>query len=325
MSFPPATEMVQFAGFASSSYGFTAGYPKRGGLPHSDISGSTVARTSPGLFAACHVLHRLSVPRHPPDALTSRSPTPSPKHARAENRGQTTEDRPDVAETPFCSLFSGTCSLEPMRKHRSPMQGASALAYPCPDPAKTDMAGPASRFHDSLHDVREQRTESREQTRRPVVRALGKLEEAGVGRPEITPFVPSDPPFPTWGQVSAARPPVMSSPPEDEDPPREPFRSLISVLCPLNLVGLGRLERPTSRLSGVRSNQLSYRPSQITENRRQIPSGVRRAVSLCSVLCRLSWKGCVDGDRGRVLQMSRQMPRARTLARSVICHLSSDI
>ena len=28
-----------------------------------------------------------------------------------------------------------------------------------------------------------------------------------------------------------------------------------------SLVGLGRLELPTSRLSGVRSNQLSYRPS----------------------------------------------------------------
>jgi hypothetical protein len=28
------------------------------------------------------------------------------------------------------------------------------------------------------------------------------------------------------------------------------------------LVGLGRFELPTSRLSGVRSNQLSYRPSQ---------------------------------------------------------------
>nr|AYM55782.1 hypothetical protein [uncultured bacterium] len=27
-----------------------------------------------------------------------------------------------------------------------------------------------------------------------------------------------------------------------------------------NLVGLGRFELPTSRLSGVRSNQLSYRP-----------------------------------------------------------------
>jgi hypothetical protein len=40
-----------------------------GGLPHSEIPGSPIARISPGLFAACHVLHRLSVPRHPPDAL----------------------------------------------------------------------------------------------------------------------------------------------------------------------------------------------------------------------------------------------------------------
>ena len=40
-----------------------------GGLPHSEIPGSPIARIFPGLFAACHVLHRLSVPRHPPDAL----------------------------------------------------------------------------------------------------------------------------------------------------------------------------------------------------------------------------------------------------------------
>ena len=40
-----------------------------GGLPHSDISGSKSARNSPELIAACYVLHRLSVPRHPPDAL----------------------------------------------------------------------------------------------------------------------------------------------------------------------------------------------------------------------------------------------------------------
>ena len=43
--------------------------PQRGGLPHSDIHGSTPARGSPWLFAACHVLHRLLVPRHPPNAL----------------------------------------------------------------------------------------------------------------------------------------------------------------------------------------------------------------------------------------------------------------
>ena len=69
MSFPPATEMFQFAGFASQTYGFSLGYRSLGGLPHSEIPGSTIARISPGLFAACHVLHRLSVPRHPPDAL----------------------------------------------------------------------------------------------------------------------------------------------------------------------------------------------------------------------------------------------------------------
>jgi hypothetical protein len=80
MSFPPATEMFQFAGFASLAYGFSQGYRSRGGLPHSEIPGSTIARISPGLFAACHVLHRLSVPRHPPDALTSRlSATPNGK------------------------------------------------------------------------------------------------------------------------------------------------------------------------------------------------------------------------------------------------------
>ena len=72
MSFPPATEMFQFAGFASPPYGFRRRYRLRGGLPHSEIPGSTIARISPGLFAACHVLHRLSVPRHPPDAVLRR-------------------------------------------------------------------------------------------------------------------------------------------------------------------------------------------------------------------------------------------------------------
>ncbi|CAN0511140.1 unnamed protein product, partial [Laminaria digitata] len=31
----------------------------------------------------------------------------------------------------------------------------------------------------------------------------------------------------------------------------------------ISVVGLGRLELPTSRLSGVRSNQLSYRPGRL--------------------------------------------------------------
>ena len=43
-----------------------------GGFPHSEICGSKVAHTSPQLIAACHVLHRLCMPMHPPIALTSR-------------------------------------------------------------------------------------------------------------------------------------------------------------------------------------------------------------------------------------------------------------
>ena len=40
-------------------------------FPHSDISGSTLICSSPKLFAACHVLHRLLMPRHSPCALFS--------------------------------------------------------------------------------------------------------------------------------------------------------------------------------------------------------------------------------------------------------------
>ena len=40
-------------------------------FPHSEISGSMDICSSPKLFAAYHVFHRLLVPRHPPYALIS--------------------------------------------------------------------------------------------------------------------------------------------------------------------------------------------------------------------------------------------------------------
>ena len=77
MSVPPGTEMFQFPGFASPAYVFSWRYSLRSGLPHSDIHGSTPARGSPWLFAACHVLHRLLVPRHPPNALIALEISPT--------------------------------------------------------------------------------------------------------------------------------------------------------------------------------------------------------------------------------------------------------
>ena len=78
ISFPPDTEMFQFSGFALPTYEFSCQYTLRCGFPHSDISGSKGARASPELIAACYVLHRLSVPRHPPNALVMLDPYQKP-------------------------------------------------------------------------------------------------------------------------------------------------------------------------------------------------------------------------------------------------------
>ena len=58
-------------GYLLMSYGFTHGYIRITicGFPHSEICGSKAMCASPQLIAACHVLHRLLLPRHPPYAL----------------------------------------------------------------------------------------------------------------------------------------------------------------------------------------------------------------------------------------------------------------
>ena len=73
LSFPPGTEMVHFPGFARTRlwiHRAVRGFCPRG-FPHSEISGSMPACGSPKLIAACHVFHRLLLPRHPPCALSS--------------------------------------------------------------------------------------------------------------------------------------------------------------------------------------------------------------------------------------------------------------
>src|SRR4051812_46457777 len=64
----------------------SAGDLPKEGFPHSDIRGSTIARISPRLFAACHVLHRLLAPRHPPNALITLEITTPPPARRTKPR-----------------------------------------------------------------------------------------------------------------------------------------------------------------------------------------------------------------------------------------------
>ncbi len=103
MSFPPGTEMFQFPGFASPKpilFSLVIPLPfntgpdysgpvlnGEGGLSHSEIAGSKLAHSSPTLIAACHVLHRLYMPRHSPDALTSRLRV----HTTNDSAGDSTE------------------------------------------------------------------------------------------------------------------------------------------------------------------------------------------------------------------------------------------
>src|SRR5437870_7089727 len=97
-----------------------------GGLPHSEIPGSTIARISPGLFAACHVLHRLSVPRHPPDALLSRfsrhTQRQRPSSAAILSVQKTLRDGTHRPETP----------LSEKPRPRLPSRSHNSLLHNCP-------------------------------------------------------------------------------------------------------------------------------------------------------------------------------------------------
>ena len=67
MSFPPATEMFQFAGFASRAYEFSTGYPSQGGLPHSETRDQRALASPPGfsqratsfIASQCQGIHQM--------------------------------------------------------------------------------------------------------------------------------------------------------------------------------------------------------------------------------------------------------------------------
>lgn len=100
------------------------------GLPHSDIQGSRPICGYPWLFAACHVLHRLREPRHPPRALgyfaypndNAAAPRGRRRHSRSgllccsrEKGAPRTQCPPD---TPSVSLVSPSSMSKNRATHR---------------------------------------------------------------------------------------------------------------------------------------------------------------------------------------------------------------
>ena len=107
--------MFQFPGFASCKQDTLTG-----GFPHSEIRGSKIALISPRLIAECHVLHRLSTPRHPPNALLAL--------VRSENRhmqGKTPSPpaNPGGTREPSATHPHKRSALHMMRSQPAPQSG----------------------------------------------------------------------------------------------------------------------------------------------------------------------------------------------------------
>ena len=166
------------------------------GFPHSEIPGSKPACGSPRLIAACHVLHRLSAPRHPPCTLNSLT------------KLECLTNRRILSLQIYLQTykFDSVVNEHRLQDHWDPHLRESRNRA-SPDATSCGPAGGADR----------------DRTDDPLVanQVLSQLSYS--------------PAF----DLPAARSPGATA----------------------TLVGLGRFELPTSRLSGVRSDQLSYRPS----------------------------------------------------------------
>ena len=161
-----------------------------GGFPHSDICGSLLICSSPQLFAACHVFHRLPVPRHPPCALLCLTLPFSRLAWRYLGVSRISPGFCLVCMSPCFPAFWHACTC---------------LAF-------------GTLLHVSVLHV-----------------PLGCLV-----------YLVFDLIFKIFFSVFGFQGASLS---------------LAGHFCPFGQMGLSGLEPPTSRLSGVRSNRLSYKPS----------------------------------------------------------------
>src|ERR1044071_3246931 len=120
MSFPPATEMFQFAGFASLAYGFSQGYPLGWVAPFGD----------PGINDRSHLPRAFrSVPR-PSSPLSAKASTRCPYFALERHTQR-----------------QGSCPVQPWGCTASPVIGAANLTFSRQTPGKT----PGSAASKTLH------------------------------------------------------------------------------------------------------------------------------------------------------------------------------
>ena len=155
MSFPPATEMFQFAGFASAPYGFSCGYPSRVGCPirrsrdqrslASPRAFRSVPRPSSPLSAKASTrcpyfaLERHTQRQGSSDAATSthrradiadRNQSACGKHSFSEDTSSR-DHHPPPADTPSRTWPWAAHGL-PLRSHNSLLYDCQSAACPAP-------------------------------------------------------------------------------------------------------------------------------------------------------------------------------------------------
>ena len=197
--------MFQFPSLASGTYVFSDGSRgfAAGGCPIRKSPGQSLLGGSPELIAACHVLHRLLTPGHPPCALVRLTTTQRMKEFRTAHSESVVKERERDASRPIQKLHPSFA-----------LRGK-------------DGGGERDRTDGLL--VANQ--------------ALSQLS------------------------YTPARQPTSPAPRCRSTPAR-----------PKCVVGLGRLELPTSRLSGVRSNHLSYRPMGADRSKLNREGGANRTM-----------------------------------------------
>ena len=213
------------------------------GLPHSDTPGSRLACSSPGLFAACHVLRRRSVPRHPPCALVRLT---SPRSS-AERRTAT-----------YVRSTSGSATGPVHRRLSNTYAPAVPLLRSEPDQAGNRVGTERSERPKALSFL---------------LPMLSRIQAFAPSRRRRPPFV-ATPPFvgrrPAWNSGSVAQ--VPDGPAAAGQPPN-PKRTALEgnpSSGEVNPPGTERLQTATSRpLSGSRRLRWPSRRSPRVRNLRQ--------------------------------------------------------
>ena len=258
MSFPPGTEMFQFPGFASAAYGFSGGYSlAEVGCPirrSSDQSLLAAPRGFSQRATSFIASWRQGIHQMP---LLSSTPT-------SDNRTLT---------PPVCDLAGTAPAHEREGARQPPPEGDSSDNYHYKRWPLRPRARDRARKHTHAKHAPCPQTEEEGQGRIDLPAPAAPRRMAGIASRHARTTGTSSPPHDVQRTHAAARP---AGPAARNGALRfgRPGQARATTAAPpptgkRGLVGLGRLERPTSRLSGVRSNQLSYRPESHPAGPRQ--------------------------------------------------------